>query len=405
MTQKATKILAAALALALSAPAFTGAAQAATLYGPGEDTAAIPEEYSREEWDKLLDSQVEYYEIPALVKEFNPNLVMADQAFQRAIDDVENEALAAYKMEDDFKDDMEELEDSGALATTEGQIMYATLKAYAKVMGSTGDSISYAVKQTKRDDSSSYREIKNARKLLTNGTEQVMIGYDMVTSQKETLITMRELYQKIYDATLVQREQGLATDADVKQAKANLVAAENSLFSLDNTVESLETTFLHLIGWSVNEKNRPEIISIPEVDPSALDGYDLQSDIQKAIGSNQTLISKRHTSSDGSTTGINAKLREIEQDEQLITIQMEALYDAMFQKRAAYEAACMDYESAEITRAASEIQYQMGSIGEIGYLGQQLGFYQAQGAMKVANLELLQAMETYRWAVDGILEY
>lgn len=394
-----------AAAAAVAFSSFGGTAYAAQMIGPGESRWEIPQEYTPEQWDKLMNSQVEYSEIPALIKEFNPNIQIADQAFDNAMFDVENQALAAYKMEDDFRDDIEELEESGALATMEGQIMYATLNAYADAMGSTGDTISYSLKQAKREDSSSYREIKNARKLLTNGAEQVMIGYNMAASQLDTLHTMCDMYQMLYDATLVQQEQGMAVTADVHQAKANLIAAENSLMSLENTVESLETTFLQLVGWTTNEENRPEIIPIPEVDLQSLNAYDLESDIQKAIGNNQTLITKRRTPSGGSTTGIQAKRREVEQDEQLIAAQMQKLYDHMFQKKAAYETACMDYERAEIMRDAGEIQYQNGSMGQIAYLGQQLAYQQAIGAKRTANLELFQAMETYRWAVAGLLEY
>ena len=386
-------------------PVFSSSSYAAVLSGPGTDPTALPDGYDQERWDRLWDSELGYEELPYLIKEFNPTIVSADQAFLNSMGDVEMEALAAYKMEDNFKDDMEMLEESGALETMEGQIMYATLKAYANVMGSTGDTISYAVKQAKRPNSSAYRQIEHAVDMLTNGAKQVMIGYEMASSQKETLEEMRAMYQALYEVSLAQKGLGMATTADVCQAKANLIAAEKSLMSLNNTIESLETTLLQMTGWSTNEKNRPEILPIPEVDTAVLEEYNLESDVIKAIGNNQTLIEKRRTSSDHSTTGINAKLREIEQDEQLITIQLEGLYEAMFQKKGLYEAACLEFERVEMAMAAAEIQYQNGGISQIGYMGQKLAWLQADGARKSANLELLQALEAYCYAVDGYIAY
>lgn len=395
------------LTMLLSAvlPVVSGIAYGAVLPGPGTDPEAVREGYDTELWDRLLDSELEYEELPYLVKEFNPTMVSADQSFLNSMSDVEVEALAAYKMEENFKDDMEALENSGALATMEGRIMYETLKAYAKAMGSTGDTISYAVKQTKREDSSAYRQIGNAADMLTNGAKQVMIGYEMASAQKETLEEMRTMYQALYDVSVAQKELGMVTDTDVYQAKSNLLAAENSLMSLENTIESLEVTLLQLTGWSTNKGNRPKILPIPEVDPAVLEEFHLETDVVRAIGNNQTLITKRRTSSDHTTAGIRAKLRAIEQDEQLITIQMEGLYETMYQKSEMYEAACLDYEHARMVMDTAEIQYQNGSIGRIGYMGQKLAWLQARGAKRSANLELLQAIENYNYAADGYLAY
>ena len=81
---------------------------------------------------------------------------------------------------------------------------------------------------------------------------------------------------------------------------------------------------------------------------------------------------------------------------------MQRLYQEVLDKKAAYEAAGTGYEAAEQSRAASERMYQNGLMSEAQYLGSQITYYQKKAAREAANLSLLQAMETYQWAVDGL---
>ena len=75
------------------------------------------------------------------------------------------------------------------------------------------------------------------------------------------------------------------------------------------------------------------IAEIPSADISKIDGYDLESDTQKAIGNNYTLMSERHTSSGGTTSGVNNKKRNVAESEENLKIQMESLYNDILQKK------------------------------------------------------------------------
>ena len=80
---------------------------------------------------------------------------------------------------------------------------------------------------------------------------------------------------------------------------------------------------------------------------------------------------------------------------------MQRLYQDVQDKKAAYEAAKTGLEAAELNRAASERQYQLGLMSQVQYVGTQISFYQKKGEKESANLSLLQAMENYDWGVLG----
>ena len=46
----------------------------------------------------------------------------------------------------------------------------------------------------------------------------------------------------------------------------------------------------------------------------------------------------------------------------------------------------------------------MGLLSDVQYIGTQISFYQKKAERDSANLNLLQAMETYDWAILGFAE-
>lgn len=92
----------------------------------------------------------------------------------------------------------------------------------------------------------------------------------------------------------------------------------------------------------------------------------------------------------------------IQEGDQKLTIEMQRLYQDVLDKKAAYEAACTGFEAARLNHEASERQYRLGLLSEVQYIGTQISFYQKKAEKDSADLNLLQAMETYDWAILGI---
>jgi hypothetical protein len=381
----------------MAPPAF-----AAGLKEPGKAENAAPDGYDEEQWETLQDDILEYKELGDRIKLFNPDMISANEMYWSAMDDVKDQYLAAYKDSRDYKDDAKDLKDEGGLSTMDGQILYTTLRAYEKAMKSAGDKISRAYKYNTRPDASSYEPVRKGEKQLTSGAQQAMIGYNMAAAQQKTLQTMKEMYGKLYTATVSMQNLGMATEADVTAAKKNLLNAESSLANLNNTVDSLGATLKLLTGWPA--ESIPQIQSVPPVDLSKIEELNLQEDTVKAICNNYALIAERHKETDRSTTRVKSKFRNEEQTEQNLSVEMEQLYQEIMEKKKNYEAARTAYDQAVIIKNAAEIQLQNGSISQIEYLGQMLSYYQAEGEKTDADLSLRQAMELYYWATEGLLD-
>ena len=395
-------VLLTAVIVSLTGNALVLPVYAAEMEEPGKAKNAIPQGYDQRRWELLQDNVLEYEELGDRIQLFNPNMVSANEMYWSAMDDVKDQYMAAYEDARDYKEDADDLKDAGGLSTMDGQILYATLRAYEKAMKSAGDKISRAYNYNTKSDATSYEPVRKGAKQLTSGAQQAMIGYNMASAQQKTLQTMKEMYEKLYQSTVSMQGLGMATDADVTAAKKNLLNAESALAGLDNTVESLGSTVKLLAGWTGEIK--PQIQSVPSADLSKLEELNLQEDTASAIRNNYTLIEERHRKTDRSSTRVKSKFRSEAQMEQNLTIEMEQLYQDILQNKKSYEAACTAYDQAIVVKNATEIQLKNGSISQIEYLQQMLSYYQAEGEKTNADLSLRQAMELYYWATEGLLD-
>lgn len=395
-------VLLTAVIVSLTGNALVLPVYATEMAEPGKAKNAIPQGYDQRRWELLQDNVLEYEELGDRIQLFNPNMISANEMYWSAMDDVKDQYMAAYEDARDYKEDADDLKDAGGLSTMDGQILYATLRAYEKAMKSAGDKISRAYNYNTKSDATSYEPVRKGAKQLTSGAQQAMIGYNMASAQQKTLQTMKEMYEKLYQSVVSMQGLGMATDADVTAAKKNLLNAESALAGLDNTVESLGSTVKLLAGWTGEIK--PQIQSVPSADLSKLDKLNLQEDTASAIRNNYTLIEERHRKTDRSSTRVISKFRSEAQMEQNLSIQMEQLYQDILQNKKNYEAACTAYDQAIVVKNATEIQLKNGSISQIEYLQQMLSYYQAEGEKTNADLSLRQAMELYYWATEGLLD-
>ena len=395
-------VLLTAVTVSITGNALVLPVYAAEMAEPGKAKNAIPQGYDQRRWELIQDNVLEYEELGDRIQLFNPNMISANEMYWSAMDDVKDQYMAAYEDARDYKEDADDLKDAGGLSTMDGQILYATLRAYEKAMKSAGDKISRAYNYNTKSDATSYEPVRKGAKQLTSGAQQAMIGYNMASAQQKTLQTMKEMYEKLYQSTVSMQGLGMATDADVTAAKKNLLNAESALAGLDNTVESLGSTVKLLAGWTGEIK--PQIQSVPSADLSKLEELNLQEDTASAIRNNYTLIEERHRKTDRSSTRVKSKFRSEAQMEQNLTIEMEQLYQDILQNKKSYEAACTAYDQAIVVKNATEIQLKNGSISQIEYLQQMLSYYQAEGEKTNADLSLRQAMELYYWATEGLLD-
>lgn len=86
-----------------------------------------------------------------------------------------------------------------------------------------------------------------------------------------------------------------------------------------------------------------------------------------------------------------------------MTIKMKELYDDVFARKSAFEGAKAGFEAAQKSADGYERMYQVGLMSEADYLGTQISYYQKKAAYNAADTSLRLAIETYGWAVKGLV--
>ena len=76
------------------------------------------------------------------------------------------------------------------------------------------------------------------------------------------------------------------------------------------------------------------------------------------------------------------KMRTVNYSEDQLRSDMKVLYDTLFEKKAAYDAASTAYQSAQMGWNAAQIQRQNGSLSQIQFLQQELAYLQAEAAIR-----------------------
>ena len=146
-----------------------------------------------------------------------------------------------------------------------------------------------------------------------------------------------------------------------------------------------------------------ELQTIPSADPELILKLNLEQDTRKAIGNNTDLISARSDSSDSSTAGMRKKQRTTAELEEQVAAKMQQLYDQVLQAKQSYDAAKTGYEGAVIRWENAERQYDLGMFSQEEYLQEKIQYINKKTALETADLSLFQSLETYDWAVKGIV--
>lgn len=350
--------------------------------------------YDEETWARLQDNVLEYDEISTLVHEYNSSM-------QQTREDLEKSQRDLYKNADELQSHKRKMEEMKDAAKDEGDIesytnyyiQEATLGVVGKRMESAGTNLL---------NKKTVASLQQGEDQITQAVQSLMISYNSLTEQRDTLSKLQELYDRQYQLTVNKRGLGLATDAEVFKAQTNQLSALGNIQSIDGILLQMKPKLCTLTGWAADAD--PVIAPIPSVDMSRIESMNLEADTKKAIGNNLTLIEQRHSAQGKTNDGTAARMAYIDEGDQKLTIKMKQLYDDVAAKKSAYEAALAGFQSAQKSADGYERMYQLGLMAETDYLGAKISFYQKKAAYESADSALLLAIETYGWAVKGFTE-
>lgn len=363
-----------------------------------------------QEQQLLSDGHLDYGEIEGRVKNYYGPMKSAYDMAKGMVEDQADIAVNERIMANDLLSQADVAEDMAEEQTGMDQaISAATAKALrqsARQMRNAASMMGQSLKKT----SSTERQVDRQANSLIMNVQSMMNQYEQLSSQRAMAAKGVELARTARALQDTMQSQGMAVDSDVLSAAASLSSAQSQLASLDAGMEQIYKLLCSFTGY--DPASGVTFGAIPSVDLAAIDAIDVNADKEKAVNNNYNLISLRSSTGGGmtdfqarttkTTTQTENRLRNVEYSENTVRSDIQALYDQILEKRAAYDAAKTAYESGKMVWDAAQIQKQNGSLSQIQYLQQELAWLTTESGYHCAGLELQQAIQNYRWAVAGV---
>lgn len=363
-----------------------------------------------QEQQLLSDGHLDYGEIEERVKNYYGPMKSAYDMAKGMVEDQADIAVNERIMASDLLSQADVAEDMAEEQTGMDQaISAATAKALrqsARQMRNAASMMGQSLKKT----SSTERQVDRQANSLIMNVQSMMNQYEQLVSQRAMAAKGVELARTARALQDTMQSQGMAVDSDVLSAAASLSSAQSQLASLDAGMEQIYKLLCSFTGY--DPASGVTFGAIPSADLAAIDAIDVNADKEKAVNNNYNLISLRSSTGGGmtdfqarttkTTTQTENRLRNVEYSENTVRSDIQALYDQILEKRAAYDVAKTAYESGKMVWDAAQIQKQNGSLSQIQYLQQELAWLTAESGYHCAGLELQQAIQNYRWAVAGV---
>ncbi|RRJ25600.1 TolC family protein [Lachnoanaerobaculum gingivalis] len=388
------KIIALSLCMALATP-ITSYAYVTSPKSPSdvEKTQAQLNGYSEETWSKLMDNTLEYVEIEDLVKNFNVNISSAWSKFNENVDSL---SMAL----DTLKAARREMSSNATVAMNDGDVVNTILyKAQGKGLGMSIQAMSIAKDKLSRQVTSTNAPIRNAQDQVVAGVRALMIGYKNIENQEKILESMIKMYEEAIRVTNQTESLGLATNADIIKAQSDLANARANLLNLKANKDKLYRTLITMCGWSPDAV--VTVADIPDVSEDDINKLNPSVDINTAIGNNATLIKNRHNTSSKSSSFVEAKLYQSNQDEDMLRANINELYNNIITDKGNLAAANVGVEAANATENALDTQRRLGMLSTAQYLGGKLSVLQKQAELESARLQLKTDYNAYMQALSG----
>ncbi|MEG2870137.1 MAG: TolC family protein [Clostridium sp.] len=340
----------------------------------------------------LRDNKMEYGELGDLIANYNVTYKNAHSQIVNATKDLET--VKDLKEEaGNLMEDAAELKSDGLNEMTKE--LYDSYRETARELRKQAGQISGA------ELSSSYqRTLRKSKAQLTVMAQQMMIGYHEALSNRELMNKRVELAQAALESSKRQAQLGMKSLEEVQVSEQTLKQAENGAAQFSAQLQSLKQNLQLVTGWEHDAE--AEIGPIPASDIGAIAAMNPQNDLQTAIGTNYDLYDVRSVKAKGASAR-GVKNRNVIQSEENLASALQTLYASVLSKQQAYEGAQAAYDAAEQNKQMANRKQSMGMMGRLEYLSAEADYLAAKAAKETADMELFSAMETYNWALKGLV--
>ena len=356
-------------------------------------------EYTDAEMAAFRDNTLEYWEIPGLVEHYNPSYLNQLEVFYGNPDGVTGLSAEQLKsLAEELRAEAsaleEEMEDMGL---GKEDPLYEDYKSNIKAMKRYAREMEDALDGS----AATKRALKMVKNPLIVDISGQMRSYQDLKNQDEIQKKKLEIAQLGYDSAVRQMELGMYVKENVLAAADGLNAARSAADASAASLNQVKQSLITALGWEYN--SNPDILAVPEPNPEKIAGYSLEKDMESALSMNYDVSDMRKTEAK-ELGGVNEKKKQIREKEDQVRMQMEFLYRDVMQKQLSYQAAMDGWNVAEANKAQADRKFALGMISKQEYLNAEAAWLTAKASRETAALDLTAAMETYEWAVNGLMK-
>lgn len=348
--------------------------------------------YTEEVLAKLADNNLEYDELAGLIDRYNATVQNNKKAFS---DFKRDYGLQKDDVSDSYNDLADELENSlSGEDDASSLISDLSIETRVKSLRETAD-------DNLEDSSIIWWQYEQARDNLVVVAQSNMISYKKNLAQLEQTKKNAELLEAQYNLAQAQKGAGTATDMDVLNAQEAMINARSQITTLESSIREVKQKLCVMTGWTYNAE--PVIGDIPDPDWDHIASLNPQSDLQTALDNNYTLKINKKKLENATSESTKSSLRQsIEENQDQIGVSLQTAAQGVQSAKIAYDQAVSARELEEQNLALAAVKMQAGTMTALDYQQQEYTTLSSQVAEQTAKMDLLEAQETYDWAVAGL---
>lgn len=350
--------------------------------------------HSAEKWATLRDNKLEFDEIKDLVHEYNPTVIQNEISYKDYL--TKNRDDVAQEYYDKANEIYSNINYPDSDDANYGSGVAAALhnEQQAKNLMEQGDENTddQATKRIQYDQAEA-RLAKQAQGLMITYWTQ----YYNLDSQKARIEQAKNSYQSEQNRLAA----GMSTQSKVLSAKESVSNAEAALVTAESNLASTKESLCLMLGWSYGAD--VEIAELPEPDQSKIAAIDVNADIQTALENSYAYRLTQKQLTNARTDTVKEKLTETEKNQkETISNSVKSAYDSLLLAQSNYEQAQSALALEEVSMKFADAKLAAGTITKNTYENQKASYTTAQVTAQTQKLSLLQVMNDYDWAVNGL---
>lgn len=350
--------------------------------------------YSAEKWATLRDNKLEFDEISDLVHEYNPTVVQNEISYKDYL--TKNRDDVAQDYYDKANEIYSNISYPDSDDANYGSGVAAALRneQQAKSLMEQGDE--------NTDDQATMRiQYDQAEARLAKQAQGLMITYWTQYYNLDGQKARIEQAKLSYQSEQNRLAAGMSTQSRVLSAKESVSSAEAALVTAESNLASTKESLCLMLGWGYGAD--VEIAELADPDQSKIAAIDVNADIQTALENSYAYRLTKKQLTNARTDSVKEKLTETEKNQrETISNSVKSAYDSLLLAQSGYEQAQSALALQEVSMKSADAKLAAGTITKNTYESQKASYTTAQVTAQTQKLSLLQAMNDYDWAVNGL---